>query len=83
MHKFGLDHGAASGIAASLIPTVLQKLVHKTNDPNDSSFSLGSILGSLTGGGGVGSILNNLGGGSNSGSQDDGGVLGKIKGMFN
>jgi len=54
MDKFGLNHGQASGIAGDLIPQVLQKLVHKTNDPNDSSFDLQSIIGNLTGGQGAG-----------------------------
>lgn len=78
MQKFGLDPGKAAGIAASLIPIVLQKFVHKTNDPNDKSFDLGSILGSLTGGGGLGNIVNSLGGGNG----DGGGIMGKIGGMF-
>ncbi len=62
MNKFGLDQGKAASIAAGLIPTVMQKLVHKTNDSNDSSFNLAGIIGSLTGGGGV---------------------MDKLKGMFN
>ncbi|GEO11942.1 hypothetical protein [Segetibacter aerophilus] len=78
MQKFGLDSGKAGGIAASLIPIVLQKFVHKTNDPNDKSFDLSSVLGSLTGGGGLGSIMNGLGGGE----KDGGGIMGKIGGMF-
>ena len=52
MSKFGLGEGVASGIAASLIPMVMQKLVHQTNDPNNSSFNIQSIIGSLVGGGG-------------------------------
>jgi len=79
MQKFGLDQGKAMGIASSLIPVVLQKLVHKTNDPNDGSFDLKNIIGSLTGGGGVGNIINNLGGGN---EKDGGGIMGKIGGMF-
>jgi hypothetical protein len=78
MQKFGLDAGKAGGIAASLIPIVLQKFVHKTNDPNDKSFDLTSVLGSLTGGGGLGNIMDNLGGGGKEG----GGLMGKIGGMF-
>lgn len=54
MNKFGLDHGAASNIVSQLIPTVMSKLVHKTNDPNDNSFDLQGILSSLTGGSGAG-----------------------------
>lgn len=78
MQKFGLDAGKAGGIASSLIPMVLQKLVHKTNDPNDKSFDLSSVIGSLTGGGGIGNIMNSLGGGD----KDGGGIMGKIGGMF-
>lgn len=86
MKKFGLGEGAASGIAASLIPTVLQKLVHKTNDANDNSFDIGSIVGSLTGGGGqaggldIKNILNQFtGGGANAGG---GGILDSLKGLM-
>jgi hypothetical protein len=78
MQKFGLDSGKAGAIAASLIPMVLQKFVQKTNDPNDKSFDLSNVLGSLTGGGGLGSIMNGLGGSD----KDGGGIMGKIGGMF-
>ena len=78
MQKFGLDAGKAGGIAAALIPMVLQKFVHKTNDPGDNSFDLSSVLGGLMGGGGIGNIVNNLGGGD----KDGGGIMGKIGGMF-
>ena len=53
MQKFGLDQSKAGSIAASLIPVVMEKFVHKTNDPNDKSFDLPGIIGSLTGGGGM------------------------------
>lgn len=53
MNKFGLDKGAAGSIAAGLIPAVMQKLVHKTNDSNDNSINMESVIGSLTGGGSV------------------------------
>jgi uncharacterized protein YidB (DUF937 family) len=59
MKKFGFDGATASGIVAQLIPTVLSKLTSKTNDPNDKSFDLNSIIGSLTGGSGN-SILNTI-----------------------
>lgn len=78
-NKFGLDQGKAGQIASTLIPIVLQKLVHKTNDPSDKSFDIGSILGQLTGGSGIGGVLNKLGGSD----KEDGGMMGKIKGMFN
>ncbi len=89
MKKFGLGEGAASGIAASLIPMVLQKLVHKTNDANDNSFDITSILGSLTGGGQSGggfdikNILNQFtGGGANNANTGGGGILDSLKGLM-
>lgn len=50
MHKFGIDNAAATSIASSMIPSILGKLVNKTNDPNDSSFNINGIIGSLMGG---------------------------------
>src|SRR5690349_8741998 len=50
MNKFGLNKSAASGIAESLIPGILQKLVSQTNDPNNSNFDVQSIFNSLSGG---------------------------------
>jgi hypothetical protein len=49
MKKFGIDSPMATSIAASLIPSVLGKLVNKTNDPSDSSFNINDIIGALTG----------------------------------
>ena len=52
MQKFGLDSGAAKSIAISLIPMVLSKLMHRSQNADSSSgFSIGNILGSLMGGG--------------------------------
>jgi hypothetical protein len=67
MDKFGLNQTAASGVASNLIPNVLQSLVSKTNDPNDSSFNLQGIISQLT---------------SAEGAGAGGGILDKIKGMF-
>jgi len=50
MSKFGLDSQSAGNIAGSLIPGVLSNLVSKTNDPNDSSFSIQNIFNSFSGG---------------------------------
>ncbi len=50
MSKFGLNSNQASGVANDLIPNVLTGLVNKTNDPNNSSFTLDNLLHSLTGG---------------------------------
>lgn len=50
MDKLGLDQQQAGSVAGGLVPDVLRKLVHKTNDPNDSSFDIQSIFNSLSGG---------------------------------
>lgn len=53
MNKFGISSEHAKDIANQIIPKVLGSLVSKTNDPNDSSFDLSSILQSLSGSGGI------------------------------
>ncbi|MFT3754191.1 MAG: DUF937 domain-containing protein [Paludibacter sp.] len=59
MNKFGMENSAANDVVQSLVPTVVGQLTSKTNDPNDSSFDLESIVGSLTGGD-TGGILGKL-----------------------
>ncbi|MFZ4784417.1 MAG: hypothetical protein ACOYLH_03005 [Flavobacteriales bacterium] len=59
--KFGIDEGTANGIVDKLLPTVMDKLVSKTNDPNDNSFDLGNIVKSI-GGDNLGGIGNMIGG---------------------
>lgn len=66
MGKLGLDSGLASTIASSLIPMVINKFFHKTADPDDNSFDIGSLLSSFTGGG----------------AGDEGGIMGAVKGLF-
>lgn len=63
MSKFGIDNAQASNIASSLIPKVMENFVSKTNDPNDKSFDVSSIVSSLGGGsaaGGIGGMLKGL-----------------------
>lgn len=50
MGKFGLQSNQASGVAQSLIPSVISNLISKTNDPGNSSFTLDGLLNTLTGG---------------------------------
>ena len=102
MNKFGLDHGAASGVANNLVPDVMKNLVNKTNDPADSSFDIQGIFNHLSGGTASGFNVQSLldkfkggGGEGHSGLQDlmqnitggstnsGGGIMDKIKGMFN
>lgn len=57
--KFKLSPAVTGAIAAAL-PSLLQKLAHKANDPNDPSIThngLGDMLSKL-GGGGLGNLLN-------------------------
>ncbi len=49
MQKFGLNQGVAGGIVSAVLPQVMGKLISKTNDPNDSSFDLESIMGAVMG----------------------------------
>ena len=75
MSKFNLGSGQANNVAISLIPNVISSLVNKTNDPNESGFSLDNLLNSITGGkaaeiipqqsngNGLQDILSQLGGG--------------------
>ncbi len=50
MNKFNLGGSQASNVANSLIPGVISNLISKTNDPNNSTFSLEGLLNSITGG---------------------------------
>jgi uncharacterized protein YidB (DUF937 family) len=50
-NKFGLPPMVTGAIAA-MLPGLLQKFVHKTNDPNDNSITTDSITKSLPGFGG-------------------------------
>jgi len=57
--KIGLPEGAAAGIVSQLLPKVMDSLKSKTNDPNDNSFDLQGIIGSLAVGQ-AGGILNTV-----------------------
>jgi uncharacterized protein YidB (DUF937 family) len=59
--QFGIESSKAQGIVQQLIPTVMNSLSHKTNDPNDDSFTMEGILGSLTGSaGGLGGMMDSF-----------------------
>ena len=70
MEKLGLNSSTAKSIAISLIPVVLGKMMNRSKDPNHAGFDLGSILGSLMGGG---SSNANAGLGNIGNSQTNGG----------
>jgi hypothetical protein len=50
MSKHRLGSEQASNVAGNLIPDILGKLITRTNDPNDNTFSLDNLLESITGG---------------------------------
>lgn len=50
MNKYNLNSTQANDLSGRLIPNVLGNLINKTNDPNDSRFSLEKLLSSITGG---------------------------------
>lgn len=49
--KYKMSPASASNVATNLVPNVLDNLIKKTQDPNNSSFTLDKLIGSLTGGG--------------------------------
>jgi hypothetical protein len=55
--KFGIDEGAASGLASSMIPKVLSSLVGNANDPNQPGFQMSDIVNAISGGGASGGGL--------------------------
>lgn len=66
MSKLGISPQVAMSIAGALVPVVLNKLMHKANDPNDSSIDAGSLMNAFGGGqqgGGLGSMLGGILGG--------------------
>lgn len=87
---FGINAETAKSIGASLIPVILGKLANKTNDPNDSSFNIQDVLGKLAGGSDgkfdltdVIGMFNGGGQAQANGQPAQGGMLDKLKGLFN
>nr|AIA19131.1 Unknown Function [uncultured bacterium] len=87
MNKFNLGTSQANNLSGHLIPNVLGTLINKSNDPNDSAFSLEKLLASITGGrsnevtshnGGLGGLLKQFNG---DGHSNGGGLLDMIKTM--
>jgi len=50
MNNFNIGGAQANNIANNLIPSVIGGLINKTNDSNNSTFSLENLLNSITGG---------------------------------
>lgn len=80
--KFGVSSAQAQSIVSSLLPTVMNQLIKKTNDPKDTSFDLSSMMKTMSGTSNldVASIVGQLAGGNaNSNTL---GALGSLAGKF-
>ncbi len=78
--KLGIGSGLAKTIAMAALPMLLSHFFNRTKDPNDSSFSITNVLGSLMGGGN--SSGGGLGGMLGSGGNSGGGLGGMLGGML-
>lgn len=78
----GINAESAKNIASSIIPGILDKFVNKTNDPNDSSFDIKDVLSKISGPDGKFELsdLTNL---FTSKEGETGGIMDKLKGLFN
>ncbi len=65
--QLGVNASQAGGLASSIIPMILGKLVNRTNDPNDKGFDLQDMLNQFSGG--------------KTAGLDIGGLLSKFKGL--
>jgi hypothetical protein len=74
--RFGVSPQAASQIANSLIPVVMNQFVKKTNNPDDNDFDLQDFVKNVTGKNEVGEILSKYN--SNKGSTELADALGNI-----
>lgn len=88
--KLGLNSNVIKGLAVTMIPILISKLVKRTNSsaPENSGFSLEGLLGDLVGGGrqqqgglDIGSLIGQFtGGGQQGGGGNIGGMLQQLIG---
>lgn len=76
--KFNVSPQAAQNMASNLLPSVMNQLVSKTNNPNDNSFDLRNMMQTFTGNSNIdfSGMMSQLTGGRSSGGI--GGLLGKL-----
>jgi hypothetical protein len=83
----GINMDTAKGIAASVIPLVVGKLVNKTNDPNDDSFNIQDLISRVSGPDGkfdVSDVTRMFTEKTDvNGDGKDDGMIDKLKGLFN
>lgn len=80
--KFGVSSAQAQSIVSSLLPTVMNQFIKKTNDPKDNSFDLTNMMKTMSGNSNldVASIVGQLAGGNSTSNPL--GALGSIAGKF-
>ncbi len=80
--KFGVSSAQAQSIVSSLLPTVMNQFVKKTNNPKDNSFDLTSMMKTMSGNNNldVASIVGQLAGGNSNSNPL--GALGSLAGKF-
>jgi hypothetical protein len=86
--KLGLNSNVIKGLAVTMIPIIISKLVKKTNSTAeaDSAFNIQGLLGDLTGGGAqqgsldIGSLIGQFTGGNQQGGGGIGGILQNLVG---
>lgn len=78
--KFGLSKMVAGGLAATLIPMLLRKMLNRGQNSSVSGFNMGSILGGLLGGGAIGGMFggNNSNVNNNTNTRQPGGMLSNL-----
>lgn len=83
----GINMDAAKNIAASVIPSIIGKLVNKTNDPNDSSFNIQDVIAKVSGPDGkfdLSDVTRMFTEKTDvNGDGKDDGLMDKLKGLFN
>lgn len=75
--KFGIPESTASGIAAAVVPKVLNQFINKTNDPNDHEFDLQDVLKNFTGNSNIGDLMGQFTGGNKGIGEAIGGFFNK------
>jgi hypothetical protein len=80
--KFGVSSSQAQSIVSSLLPTVMNQFIQKTNDPKDNSFDLGNMVKSMSGNSNldIGSIISQVAGGNTQSNPL--GALGNLAGKL-
>lgn len=81
--KFGVSPQVAKSVVEGLVPTVMNQLVSKTNNPKDSDFDLTDMMKGLSGNSNLdlSGMLGQLTGG-NASQSPLGGLGGMLGGMF-